>query len=240
MQLAEADWPDIEQLRAQIGQLNGESLQSASQEFCGLIRAVFDSVVLARLFIVVPFARLPEADQAFARLLVRGDDRLKENTPVLSLLGTCGAEEAWNDRARSQAHLAIPLLGSSFVQDAPMIAKLLSDLEVDLKSLDDGRPIATRVMLGGRNASFYVSDAPAAVDSRGRAIIPAQEFVRRLGIRTVFGMGGSYVDGTMVIAILFSQETLPRLTIDRFPSLISNFKMTTAKLAENGKFYSGP
>jgi hypothetical protein len=238
--LAEADWPDIERLRAQIGQLDGESLQSASHQFCGLIKATFDSVVLARLFIVVPFARLPDADQAFARLLVRDDDRLTARTRVLSLLATRGTEDAWNDRARSQAHLAIPLLGSSFVQDAPMIAKLLSDLEVDLRSLDDGRPIATRMMLGGRNASFYVSDAPAAVDSRGRAIIPAQDFVRHHGIRTVFGMGGSYVDGTMVIAIMFSQEALTRLTIDRFPSLISNFKMTTAKLAEKGKIYANP
>jgi hypothetical protein len=236
--LAEADWPQIEVLRERIGRAQADSLQVAAQAFCGLFTEQFSSVVLARMFVVVPLASLPAGEKAFARELVHGDERLTDSTPVLSLLGTRGSEAEWNDRSASRAHLAIPLLDSSFVQDAPMIAKLLADLEVDLKNLDDGRLVVTRRMLGGRNASFFVADAPEAVDAKGRAIIPAQDFVRRHSVRTVFGMGGAYVDGMMVITIIFSQEALPRLTVDRFPSLISNFKMTTAQLAANKTIYA--
>jgi hypothetical protein len=124
------------------------------------------------------------------------------------------------------------LLDSNSVSDAPMIAKLLSDLDVDLRILDDGRPIATRMMPGGRNGTFYVSDALTERDGRNRFIIPGRDFVEKLGIRTVFGMGGTYVDGTLVVAILFCAEQVDRLTVDRFPSFISSFKMATARLAQ--------
>ena len=114
----------------------------------------------------------------------------------------------------------------------------MGDLEIDLPQLTDGRPtIATRRMLGGTNATFYVADAPKAVDSDGRQIIPDQTFVKTHGIRTVFGMGGAWLDGTLAVAIFFTTELLERLTVDRFPSLISNFKMATAKLAASGTMH---
>jgi hypothetical protein len=58
-------------------------------------------------------------------------------------------------------------------------------------------------MLGGRNGTFYVQDARTAVDSLGRHVIAARDFAQEFAIRTVFGMGGAYVDGTMAVAIFF-------------------------------------
>ena len=118
-----------------------------------------------------------------------------------------------------------------------MIASLLSDLGVDLRSLDLGGAIATRPMLGGRNGTFYVQDARTVVDSLGRHVIAARDFAQESSIRTVFGMGGAYVDGTMAVAIFFCSEELPRLVVDRFPSFISSFKMATAKLLRAGRVF---
>lgn len=86
---------------------------------------------------------------------------------------------------------------------------------------------------------FYVPDAMTAVDSIGRHVIADRTFVEKQGIRTVFGMGGAYVDGTLVTGLVFASDKIPQLLVDRFPSLISNFKMATAKLAEEGRIFSG-
>ena len=154
------------------------------------------------------------------------------------VLGTTGREPQWNQRLTSEGHLAIPLLDRAFVQGIPMIAKLLADLEADLANLDSGMPIASRKLLGGQNATFYVPDARTMVDSQGRSVISATPFVTRYGVRGVFGMGGAYLDGSLAVAVIFTNEVLERLTVDKFPSLIGNFKMATSKLVSAGKIFS--
>jgi hypothetical protein len=158
---------------------------------------------------------------------------------VLSLLGSHGAELAWRARERSSGHLAIPLLSEAMVEGAPMIAQLLSALKVDLARLDDGPPIYSRPLLGSTNQRFYVPSARSARDVRGNLVIPAQDFVSLHNIETVFGMAGSYVDGMLIAAILFTTESLDSLTVDRFPSIISNFKMVTTELVLARRVY-GP
>lgn len=236
--ISESNWADVDLLRSQIAALTSEpDVQSAGQKLAALFVRSFSSIVLARLFIVQPFSALPTAEQDVGAELVKGDPRLTAKTQVLSLLGTDGREEAWKDRRRSQGHRAIPLLDRSFVQNTPMIAKLLSDLQVDLANLDTGAPIATRRMLGGTSSTFFIADASSAVDAQARKIIPAQDFVEKHGVRTVFGMGGAYADGALVVAIFFTDELLDRLLVDRFPSLISNFRMATSEPQTAGRIY---
>ncbi|MET0386421.1 MAG: hypothetical protein ABW321_10705, partial [Polyangiales bacterium] len=219
MLFSEIDWPGIERLRAKCAACDRNSLEAAAQDFAALFAREFESVVLARVFAVLPLKSLPEREREFARVFVNDDQRLGVSTPVLTLLGSAGRDASWHGRNTSKGHLAIPLLDQRFVQGAPMIAKLLSDLDIDLKCLDDGRPIATRQMLGGRNGTFYVPDAQVARDDRGRSIIPARDFVTQHQVRTVFGMGGAYTDGGLVAAIVFTGELLDRPVIERFPSL---------------------
>jgi hypothetical protein len=237
MLLAEATWAEIEVLRDETARAQHAHLTDAAQGFVDAFCARCPSVVLARMFLVLPFNVLPESDREFARRFVNADPRLKPSTRVLSLLGSAGHEPAYSGRRNSEGHLAIPLLDRHFVQGIPMITKLLADLEVDLQALDDGRPIATRRMLGGQNSTFYVNDAGSARDGEGRTIIPARDFVDAHRIATVFGMGGAYLDGTLAVSIFFCQEVLDRLIADRFASFISTFKMATSSLLQSGAIY---
>ncbi len=195
---------------------------------------------MARVFAVVPCARLPEAERDLAHRVagqMGASQLLGPDTPILSLLGTTGAAPTWNDRQQSTGHLAIPLLSKEIVQGIPMIAQLLADLDVGLGWLDDAMPIASRPMLGSSGQCFYVANAKQARDSRGRFIIPAQDFVTKYQIETVFGMAGSYLDGTMLVAISFTTEALEKLAVDRFPSIIGNLKMATTGLVMRGHLY---
>jgi hypothetical protein len=215
-----------------------KSVEGAAQGFVEDLVETFPTLVLARLFLVVPFREIPAVEQATASQVAAGHPALTAKTRVLSLLGTAGAETAWRDRSRSAGHRAIPLLDRKFVQGAPMIAKLLADLEVDLSSLDEGGPIVTRAMLGGLNKAFFVPDAREMRDGKQRHVIAAQDFVTKYGVRSVFGMGGAYVNGALAIAIAFASESLDEATVSRFPSLIGNFKMATAPLCQAGRIYA--
>jgi hypothetical protein len=238
MLLAESTWAEIEVLRDELSRAEHAHVEDAAQRFVDAFCARCPSVVLARMFLVLPFESLPESDRDFARRFVNADARLKPSTRVLSLLGSAGHEPAYSGRRNSKGHLGIPLLDRQFVQGIPMITKLLADLEVDLQALDDDRPIATRRMLGGQNSTFYVSDAGTARDGEGRAIIPARDFVDAHRIATVFGMGGAYFDGTLAVSIFFCQEALDRPIADRFASFISTFKIATSSLLQSGAIYS--
>jgi hypothetical protein len=235
--LSEASWSDIEAMRAQIAAGKPRSVQHAAEQFTALFATRFSTVLLARVFLVVPFERLPPADRAYARALAGKDPRLTATTPVLSLLGTHGKEPEWNDRMRSVAHLAIPLLDRESIQAAPMIARLLVDLEVDIQGMGAGGPITTRRMVGGRSAMFYVPDARTTRDDRGRPIIQ-QEFATRYGVESVFGMGSSYLDGSLAIAIVFCTERIERGAADRYGSFINSFKMATLELKNADRIWS--
>ena len=170
---------------------------------------------------------------------MRAAGTVEDRTPVLALLGTAGREQAWRDRRMSVGHRAIPLLGAAFVRGIPMIAKLLADLDVSLASLDAGLALDTRQLLGGKNSSFFVADARSTEDDQGRRVVPNRAFVDAYGVRTVFGMGGSYVDGTLAVAVVFTSEVIDRLlAVDRFLSLIANFKMATGKAFARGHVYA--
>jgi hypothetical protein len=237
-----ASWSDIDAFRAQIDtELAAESsLCAAAQRFASLFVEHFPSIVLARVFAVVPFSRLPPFDATIARRFAERAEAaslLEPSTRVLSLLGSSGVNPAWCDRLLSAGHLAIPLLSQQLVEGIPMLAQLLVDLGVDLACLDQSREIESRRMVGSTNHCFYVERASQARDSRGRLIIASQAFVTEYQIETVFGMGGSYMDGTMVVAICFCTEAVKKIKIDRFPSVIVNFKMATTALALRGSVY---
>jgi hypothetical protein len=240
--LKTATWAEINAFRELVATESARepSLCAAAQRFARLFVEQFQSVVLSRVFAVVPCVRLPEAERELAARVsaqLGAAELLHPDTSVLSLLGTAGAEPSWNARALSAGHLAIPLLSKEIVQSIPMIAQLLADLKVDLAWLDDDRLIASRPMLGSSGQCFYVANAMEARDSRGRFIIPSQDFVTKYRVETVFGMAGSYLDGTLLVAITFTKEALDKLTVDRFPSIISNFRMATSALVMKGRVY---
>ncbi len=215
------------------------SLLDASQRFASFLYESFPhSVPLVRVYGTVAAQQLPPEERAFIRELVgiELDARVLPATRILTLFGTRGVEIAWNDRTRSVGHRAIPLIDSAFIQAIPMVSSMLRELRID-----PGGAVAsveTKMLLGGHNGLFYVDDARTAADELGRRIIPAEGFVRQRSIRTVFGMGGSYMSGEAVVAILFCREKVSRDSAERFGKLIRQFKISTTKLVGFGRFFT--
>ncbi len=92
-------------------------LEEAAQEWVSTVHTTFeDAVVIARVFVTVPFSDLPDPNKRFVQQLVESKavaSQLKPTTPVLSLVGSHGREANWNDRRNSQGHVGIPLISSS-------------------------------------------------------------------------------------------------------------------------------
>jgi len=176
-----------------------------------------ESIVLARVFVTVRFDALPAEVCTFVENLVKSAGRPADLTgpvPVVSLVGTQGQEAAWNDRRNSRRHQGIPLISSSFVAAIPMIARLFRDLGVPLQWIDsdDAERFATAV--GHSAGLFFVPDAATAVDDHGRTII-APDFVSTYGIKTVFGAGGAYARGQLLVIVIFCRDEVPRTTAER-------------------------
>ena len=210
-----------------------DSLEAAAQRFCDILYGTFEeSAALVRVFATVPFARLPDANRGFVEALVggRAQDVLRPKTPVLSLLGTRGRVPRWNSRHLSEGHVGIPLASAEFVDAIPMIASLVKQLGVGIESADDVETAIVTNTLGQAAGVFYVDDATTAVDSKGRRIIAALDFVREHGVKTVFGFGGAYaLTGTFVVTVLFTRETIARSQAERFLRLTSQLKASTMR-----------
>lgn len=216
-----------------------QTLEAAAQRFCEILQETFaESTVLARVFATVPYGALPGATRTFVHRL-EGVDRLTPRTPVLALLGTRGALPRWNSRQLSEGHLGIPLASAEFVDAIPMIASLVRQLGV---AIADAHGVETGIVtqaLGAAAGVFYVDDAATAVDSQGRRIIAARDFVREHGVRTVFGFGGAYaITGTFVVTILFTREHIARSHAERFMRLANRFKAATMRPVGRRNFFA--
>jgi hypothetical protein len=114
-------------------------------------------------------------------MLGRRGDRLRDNTPVLSLVGTRRRQRDWNSRFDSQGHVGIPLASADFVDSIPMIARLLKELGPSIELAQDLDTAIVTQSIGSVVGLFYVDDARTAVDQNGRKIIAAHDFVLENG-----------------------------------------------------------
>jgi hypothetical protein len=69
-------------------------------------------------------------------------------------------------------------------------------------------------------------------------IVPAQDFVRSYGVKTVFGLGGSYLNGTCVILILFTRELMEREEVEKFMPLVNTIKSATMSLVMRDRIFT--
>jgi hypothetical protein len=216
-----------------------ETLEAASQRFCDLLYTTFEeSAVLARVFATVPLAALPASNRAFVQRLVAEATPLAPSTPVLSLLGTRGKLPRWNSRQLSEGHLGIPLASTEFIEAIPMIASLVKQLGLEIAGSDGVETAIVTQSLGRVAGVFYVDDAATAVDSRGRRIIGAQDFVATHDVRSVFGFGGAYgLTGTFMVAVVFTSESVSRLQAERFMRLANEFKASTLKVVRRRRVF---
>ncbi len=154
---------------------------------------------LVRLYKTERYGELEPELQDFARGLLDGS-QVDDDVRCLTLLGTAGDEPAWNDRARSQGHRAIPLPSEEFVERLPMVAQLIRQLGLELGSVvtpPSGREV---VELAQRtNDVFHVAEA------NGSPYLPAQDFVAAHSIASAVGFGGVFMSGAFFSVVVFSR-----------------------------------
>lgn len=221
------------------------SLEAAAQRLMDALYEHFAAeLILARMFGTTAYAALPDVNRSFVDSLISGVEdpaRVSPRMSVLSLLGTRGREPDWNNRIYSQAHLGIPLVSQAFVHEIPMIARLLNEIGFDPGWYDassEDRFVTTS--LASVNGLFYVDDARSTLDESGRRIIPAESFVTDYGVRTVFGVGGTYVSRKMFVsAIFFCGRSVSRRQAAKFLPLASWFKAATTRLVNKGLIFAG-
>ena len=85
---------------------------------------------------------------------------------------------------------------------------------------------------------FFVDDAAEATDHEGRKIIAAQDFVSSYNVKSVFGTGGAYTNGQIIVVVAFCRDTLSRSTAERFLTLTNLFTSQTSSLAEPTKVFA--
>jgi hypothetical protein len=218
-------------------------LEDAAQKVTASIYKEFkDSVVLTRLFATVPFEMLPASNRNFVTSLLDAKELtplLHSHTPILSLLGTSGQEDEWNDRRKSRGHVGIPFVSADFIDQVPMISHLLKSLGFSSEwILSNGTGIFESTM-GKMAGIFYVPEASTAVDEKNRKIIGAQDFVSKYNIRTVFGVGGGYVkEAAFIVLIVFAREQIDEERAQCFLPLATVVKAATTKLLLQGKIFN--
>lgn len=228
--------------RLQLELSTSAHLQEAAQECARLLYEEFrESIVLARVFATLPFRDLSAPVKTFVTGLAAAKQLLpllRDDTQVLSLLGTYGAEPAWGDRLQSRGHLGIPLLSASFVESIPMVARMMSDMGIGADWFDKLEPDILVRSLGRAAGVFYVRDAKTWLDRQNRKIVSAQDFVEAHDVKTVFGLGGSYLNGSFVTVIVFTRETLEQSQVETFMSLVNIFKGATISLVMGGAIFA--
>jgi hypothetical protein len=217
------------------------SFEEAAQLCTEFIYQAFkDSIVLVRLFIIIPYGKLPDFNKIFVDKLSASKgvtELVNDQTPVLSLSGTSGDKIEWNDRKKSEGHVGIPLVSSAFVNAIPMISRLLGQLGLGLNWIDINDTQMVIKQMGSMAGLFYVSDAATEVDQQDRKIIVAQDFVSGNGVKTVLGFGSGY-EGmkTFFVTILFLRETLDKTKAEQFATAMSFFRDSTAGLVKREIF----
>jgi hypothetical protein len=196
------------------------------------------SLSLARVYASAPYRALPPANREFVDVLAGAKGFvITDETQILSLLATRGKQPAWNDRRKSKGHVGMPLVSSAFVESMPMLSRLLTDLGVGLEWINRA-DFDMQTTLADWSGLFYVPDARTTRDRQNRHVIPAQDFVRDEGVRTVFALGGSYPGGTILAMILFTCEDVVKSSAERFMPLTTAFKQGTASLVREGHIFA--
>jgi hypothetical protein len=225
-----------------LGVEGAQSFESVAQHLTNFLYDHLKSSVLVRFYGTCSFGQLPQENQLFARNLATSanvQDLITDRTPVLNLLSTRGRLPDWNNRRRSKGHVSIPLVSSKFVQAIPMIARVLHEFGLGTEWLNQRDATSLIVKSMGRSgAVFFVPDATTFRDQAGRLVIPAQDFVSSHQVRSVFGVGGAYPDGKIILFLCFTTETLDRRTAEKFLPAINMIKAQTISMMTKGLLFS--
>jgi len=185
---------------------------------------------LVRFFKTHPYRELPEDLQAVARAASPGAASIPD-LRCLTLIATRGDEAEWNSRFASRGHRAIPLTSVEMVQQAPMIAQLITQLGLPIANVV--RP-SRALLLDHEQTTHNVFFVPRALGSPH--IVAQDEFVARYGIQSVLGFGGLLASGDLFAVILFSKVAIPPDAADQFRVVGLNLKIAILPYARKTLF----
>lgn len=175
--------------------------------------------LLVRFYKTHRFGQLEPELQTFAAELLRGEQPTASML-CLTLLATVGDETAWNDRHRSSGHRAIPLPSPAAVARLPMVARLVSQMGLEVGSLLEPDPA---LILDLQQRTFGVFHVPEAL---GSPYIPAQQaFVVPYSVQSALGFGGVLPTGDLFSVILFCRVPVTREVADLFAPLALSAKL---------------
>lgn len=196
-------------------------------EECG---AAERSFALVRVYKTHSYGQLPGELRTFADSAGQTGP-YRPSVKCLTLLATVGDEPSWNSRRSSTGHQAIPLPSAGIVEQAPMIAQLIRQMGLEVEAVINPSPDVVRALEG---KTFNVFHVAAALDS---PFIPAQrDFVVPYRIRSVLGFGGLLRSGDLFAVIMFSRESIPRETADRFRAIALDVKAVFFPFADDRVF----
>lgn len=196
---------------------NAKNLEEAANQ---IVRYLFENLTnqksgkngcaLVRLYKTHPYSELPSDLQAFAQKVLKGT-QAKPGLKCLTLMATAGIRPEWNSRKNSNGHKAVPLSSPQFVEQAPMISRLIKQFGLDVPAVLSPDPRLIMDMAKKEYNVFHVAQA------KGSPFIPAQnEFVIPYRIESVLGFGGMFPTGDMVAMIMFSQVSISAEVASRF------------------------
>ena len=186
-----------------------ELVDDAGQPACALVR----------FFKTHPYRDLDPELQELARVAAPDAARLPD-LRCLTLLATRGQEPEWNSPRTSRGHRIIPLTSVEMVQQAPMIAQLITQLGLPIAHVVRPSPALLLDQGEKTHSVFYVERAP------GSPHIVAQEtFVVPYGIESVLGFGGVLASGDLFATILFSKVPIPAESAEHFRVVGLNLKI---------------
>lgn len=177
------------------------------------------NAALVRFFKTHRFGDLEPGLQEFARGAAANSPALRADTRCLTLLATAGARPEWNHRSSSARHKAIPLVTEEAVRAAPMVTQLIQQMGLDIAQVVDTRNNLVLDLEHQNYNVFHVAEA------EGSAFVPAQDFVRAYGVRSVLGFGGLFPSGELFAVIMFSRVYISRETAEMFRTLALSVKL---------------
>ena len=193
-----------------------ESLRTASAED---LKATEPACALVRCFTTIPLAQLPGPLASIARRALHSGSSLPGFLPCLTLLATAGRLPEWNTRTDSAGHQAIPLQDRQSIEKLPMIARLMRQMGIEIDALLSSQEDAL-LEAGEKNFNvFYVHEAA------GSPYVPAQEFVRLHGVRSVLGFGGLLPSGALFAFLLFTRVEVDATIAPLFRTIALSAKL---------------
>lgn len=188
------------------------------------------ALALVRFYKTHPFGLLEPDLRRFAQASA-GRVRLAETVPCLTLLGTAGDDLQWNDRRASQSHQAIPLPSAQAVESSPMIYQLVRELGLDVDQVVSPDP----ELIHRLDQSFGVFYVPEA---EGSPHVPAQDFVRTHGIKSVLGFGGLLPSGYFYAVVMFSRSPISASTAEAFSTVALAVKLAVLPFVSGGRVFA--